>query len=111
MPCENLVEIAGGTIQTVHLPGYLAEGMEDLIEWAEVIDGAKYANGEAVELRSAAAHLRLVIEHAEQEEMRAEVVRRLRFRSIAEVLATPELKAVADRCVDCLLYTSPSPRD
>ena len=101
MPCENLVEIAGGTIQTVHLPGYLAEGMEDLIEWAEVIDGAKYANAvAAVELRSAAARLRLVIEHAEQEEMRAEVVRRLRFRSIAEVLATPELKAVADRCVE-----------
>jgi hypothetical protein len=80
---------------------YRAEGLEDLIEWAEVIDGAKYASpAAAVELRSAAARLRLVIEHAEPEELRAEVVRRLRFRSMEEVLATPELKAVADRCVE-----------
>jgi|LNFM01.2.fsa_nt_gb hypothetical protein len=81
--------------------GYRAEGLEDLIEWAEVIDGAKYSSpAAAVELRSAAARLRLVIEHAEQEELREEVVRRLRFRSMEEVLATPELKAVADRCVE-----------
>lgn len=81
--------------------GYKAEGMEELIDWAEIIDGAKYASPEAaVELRSAAARLRLVIEHAEQEELRAEVVRRLRFRSMDEVLAAPELKAVADRCVE-----------
>lgn len=81
--------------------GYRAEGMEEVIEWADVIDGAKYANPEAaVELRSAAARLRLVIEHAEQEELRAEVVRRLRFRSMEEVLEVPALKAVADRCVE-----------
>jgi hypothetical protein len=44
--------------------------------------------------------LRLVVEHAEREELRTEVVRRLRFRSMEEVLAAPELKAVADRCVE-----------
>ena len=80
---------------------YHAEGLEELIEWAEIIDGAKYASPEAaVELQSAAARLRLVVEHAEREELRTEVVRRLRFRSMEEVLAAPELKAVADRCVD-----------
>jgi hypothetical protein len=80
---------------------YRAEGLEELIEWAEIIDGAKYASPEAaVELQSAAARLRLVIEHAEREELRTEVVRRLRFRSMEEVLAAPELKVVADRCVE-----------
>jgi len=47
---------------------YLAEGLEELVEWAEIIDGANYASPEAaVELQSPAARLRLVSEHAEQE--------------------------------------------
>lgn len=74
--------------------------LDELVRWAEIIDGAKYATpDEAVEIEHPAARLRLVIENAKDPFVRDLVVRKMRFRPIEEILREPQIERLDRKSV------------
>ncbi len=64
-------------------------GLEELIRWADVIDGAQYRDArEAVEMESAAMKLTLVLE-ASKENRSKEIIPLLTEHSLDEIIALP----------------------
>jgi hypothetical protein len=73
--------------------GYQAPDLTELVEWADVIDGARYANAqEAVELRAPAMKLTLVIESAKGSEIIHKIIRWMRHRTLGEIILEPEIQ-------------------
>ncbi|MBI4906253.1 MAG: phosphoesterase [Acidobacteria bacterium] len=69
---------------------YVAAELEELVHWADIIDGAKYPTPEAaVDLLSPASRLKLVIENAKDPAVRNLIVRKMRYRSMEEILEDP----------------------
>src|ERR1700730_14758376 len=59
--------------------GFEASDLKELVEWADIIDGARYASAqEAVEMRAPAAQLTLVIESAKGSAIIHDIIRRMR---------------------------------
>ena len=72
--------------------GYDASAQEELIRWADIIDGAQYASAkEAVEMVEPAMKLTLVLE-ASEENMTSKVIPLLTSRSLEEIASLPEIK-------------------
>jgi hypothetical protein len=70
--------------------GYNAKDLNELVSWADIIDGALYASArEAVELREPAMKLTLLIEGAKGSEIIHQIIRWMRHRSLAEIIAEP----------------------
>jgi hypothetical protein len=70
--------------------GFDASGLAELIEWAEVIDGAQFPSpGMAVGLREPALQLMTVLEANHSPALIPEVIRRLQQVSLSEVAALP----------------------
>ncbi len=64
-------------------------GLEELIQWADIIDGAQYKNAkEAVEMKAAAMRLTLVLEAAEENRSTA-IIPLLTKYSLDEIAALP----------------------
>jgi hypothetical protein len=75
--------------------GFDAPDMKELVKWADVIDGAQYADAkEAVELRSAATRLTLVIEGAHGSDVVQNIIRQMRHRTLDEIASDPEIEAI-----------------
>jgi hypothetical protein len=75
--------------------GFQAPDLEELVEWADVIDGAQYSDAkEAVELRSAATRLTLVIEGARGSEIVQKIIRQMRHQTLDQIIADPEIEAI-----------------
>jgi len=73
--------------------GYQAPDLAELVQWADVIDGAKYANAqEAVEMRAPAMKLTLVIESAKGSEIIHKIIRWMRRRPLSEIIQEPEIQ-------------------
>jgi nanoRNase/pAp phosphatase (c-di-AMP/oligoRNAs hydrolase) len=73
--------------------GYDAPDLAELVEWADIIDGARYASAqEAVELRAAAMKLTLVIESADGSEIIHKIIRWMRHRKLSEIILEPEIQ-------------------
>src|ERR1700719_1367143 len=73
--------------------GYQAPDLTELVEWADIIDGARYSNAqEAVELRAPAMKLTLVIESAKGSEIIHKIIRWMRHRSLGEIILEPEIQ-------------------
>ena len=74
--------------------GFTAPDLADLIHWADIIDGAQYANAqEAVELKSPATQLVLVIEAAKGSESVQRIIRMMTERPLTEIAADPTIRA------------------
>lgn len=72
--------------------GYETSALQELIKWADIIDGAKYTNAkEAVEIEHPAMQLTLIFEAAKQNRT-AEVIPLMTDMSLAEIMERPELK-------------------
>lgn len=72
-----------------------APDLAELVKWADIIDGAQYANAqEAVELRDPATKLTLVIESASGSETVQEIIEKMRHQTLAEIAADPEIEAM-----------------
>jgi len=72
---------------------YNAPDLADLVEWADIIDGARYANAqEAVELRDPAMKLTLVIESAKGSEIIHKIIRWMRCSPLADIIEKPEIQ-------------------
>jgi len=75
--------------------GFDAPDLADLVKWADIIDGAQYTDAkEAVELRSAATQLTLVIEGAKGSETVQKIIRKMRREKLDQIIADPEIQAV-----------------
>jgi len=75
--------------------GFDAPDLADLVAWADIIDGAQYANAkEAVELGEPAMRLTLVIEGSQGSETVQKIIRKMRHESLAAIAADPGIQAV-----------------
>jgi hypothetical protein len=75
--------------------GFDAPDLEELVHWADIVDGAQYANAqEAVELVSPATRLTLVIEGAKGSEVVQKIIVKMRSQKLAEIAADAEIDAV-----------------
>ncbi len=73
--------------------GYQAPDLAELVEWADIIDGARYTNAEeAVELQAPAMKLTLVIESAKGSEIIHKIIRWMRNRTLGEIIQEPEIQ-------------------
>lgn len=69
-----------------------APDLEDLVHWANIIDGAQYPDARtAVELGSPAMKLTLVIESAKESELVQRVIRWMARRPLGEIIQEPEI--------------------
>jgi hypothetical protein len=75
--------------------GFNGSDLEELVQWADVIDGAQYKDAkEAVELREPATRLTLVIEGAQGSEIVQKIIRKMRHESLASIAGDPEIDAI-----------------
>ncbi len=73
--------------------GYEAPDLAQLVEWADIIDGAQYPSAqEAVELREPAMKLTLVIESAQGSEVIHKIIRWMRRRKLDAIILEPEIQ-------------------
>jgi hypothetical protein len=74
--------------------GFHAPDMDELVRWADIIDGAQYASAaEAVELISPATQLVLVIEAAKGSDIVQKIIRWMRHRKLEEIVAEAEVQS------------------
>jgi len=75
--------------------GYAASDLAELVEWADIIDGARYSSAqEAVELREPAMQLTLVIESVKGSETIYKIIRWMRHRKLSEIMREPEIQSL-----------------
>ena len=75
--------------------GWEAADLDELVEWADIIDGAQYANAqEAVELRSAATKLVLVIEGVKGSETVQDIIRWMRHKRLEDILHEQSIQEI-----------------
>jgi hypothetical protein len=75
--------------------GFTAPDLTELVDWADVIDGAQYKDArEAVELRQPAMRLTLVIESAHGSEIVQKIIWKMRGESLESIAADPEITEI-----------------
>ena len=75
--------------------GYEAGDLAELVEWADIVDGAQYASAEdAVNLVAPAMRLTLVIEGAKGSEIVQKIIRMMRERKLEDIAGDPSILAV-----------------
>jgi hypothetical protein len=73
--------------------GYRAADLDELVQWADVIDGAQYKDArEAVELTSAASRLTLVIEAAKDSDIIHRIIAWMQKRKLDQIIADPDVQ-------------------
>ncbi len=73
--------------------GFDAPDLAELVQWADIIDGARYANAqEAVELKAPAMQLTLVIEGAKGSEIIHKIIGWMRHCKLGEIVQQPEIQ-------------------
>ncbi|HWQ53240.1 MAG TPA: hypothetical protein VN442_06115 [Bryobacteraceae bacterium] len=78
--------------------GFNAPDLEDLVHWADIIDGAQYPDARtAVELGTAAMKLTLVIESVKGSELVQKVIRWMARRPLSEIIEEPEVKELFEK--------------
>ncbi|MBL8150641.1 MAG: phosphoesterase [Blastocatellia bacterium] len=77
--------------------GFDTSNLEELIEWADIIDGALYPDAKtAVELNAPALKLMLVIESARDEKLIANIIRDLQTLSLQQVASQGYVTEIID---------------
>jgi hypothetical protein len=75
--------------------GWEAPDLAELVEWANIIDGAQYPDAKtAVELGSPAMQLTLVIESAPGSGTVQQVIRWMQDRRLSEIMAMPQVQEI-----------------
>lgn len=77
--------------------GFKGERLSELVEWADIIDGALYPDAKtAVELNKPALHLMLVIESARDEQLLNKIIQDLQTKSLGEVASQDYITSIFD---------------
>jgi hypothetical protein len=73
--------------------GYNAQDLDELVHWAEIIDGALYANAkEAVDLGAPAMQLTLVIEGSKGSDTVQRIIGWMQKMPLTEIMQQPEIR-------------------
>jgi hypothetical protein len=74
--------------------GFDSNGLDDLVHWADIIDGAQFPSPQfAVELKEAAMKLMLVIEGTRDKALLHKIIRLMQQKRLDDVLVDPEVHA------------------
>jgi hypothetical protein len=74
--------------------GYQAADLNNLVKWANIIDGAQYSDAEeAVAMQAPAMKLTLVIEASQGSETVHRVIRAMRRQTLEEIIELPDVQA------------------
>ena len=77
---------------------YPMPDLDELVYWADIIDGAQFADAKtAVELKEPAMRLMLVIEASHSRELIHKIIRLLQQKPLAAVIDEPEIRSTFDR--------------
>jgi len=83
---------------TQNVFGYAMPDLDELVYWADIIDGAQFPDAQtAVELREPAMRLMLVIEASHSPDLIHKIIRELQHKSLAQVIGDPEIRSTFDR--------------
>ncbi|MBM3785476.1 MAG: phosphoesterase [Acidobacteria bacterium] len=75
--------------------GYHNPSLDNLVKWADIIDGAQYNSAEeAVALGAAAMKLTLVIESSNGSDVVQRIIGHMRSKPLDEIIALPEIDAL-----------------
>lgn len=75
------------------LYGFDQSQLEELIRWADIIDGAQYEDAKAaVELNAPALRLMLVIEASRNQRLMEKIIRDMQIRRLEELASDPEIE-------------------
>src|ERR1700712_4116719 len=75
--------------------GFTAPDLDDLVHWANIIDGAQYSDPKtAVELGAPAMKLTLVIEGSKGSETVQKIIRYMQQMPLAEIVEKPEIQEI-----------------
>ncbi len=78
--------------------GFEAPDLEELVTWADIVDGALYESAQAaVEMEAPAMKLTLVIEGSKGPDMVKQIIRAMQHQSLTEILADPGIQAEYER--------------
>jgi hypothetical protein len=73
--------------------GYAAPDLQELVKWADIVDGAQYRSAQdAVELKEPAMKLTLVIEGSQGSETVQKIIRDMQKMRLEEIVAQPALQ-------------------
>jgi hypothetical protein len=73
--------------------GFKNRSLDDLIEWADIIDGARYDDAKtAVELKAPALQLVLVVEATRDPRLIGKIIVDMQSKTLAEIMADPEIQ-------------------
>jgi len=78
--------------------GFAAPDLDELVKWADIVDGALYESAEAaVEMNAPAMKLTLVIEGSTGSALVQKIIRAMQHQRLADILNDPEVKAAYER--------------
>ena len=78
--------------------GFEAPDLDELVTWADIVDGALYQSAEAaVEMEAPAMKLTLVIEGSQGPAMVKKIICMMKNRTLGEIIADPEIQAEYQR--------------
>ena len=78
--------------------GFLPPDLENLVKWADIVDGALYEDARsAVEMHEPAMKLTLVIEGSKGHSLVEKIIRKMQSEPLAAIAADPEIAAEYDR--------------
>jgi hypothetical protein len=78
--------------------GFEAQDLEELITWADIIDGALFEDAQtAVEMNAPAMKLTLVIEGSKGSGLVQKILRAMQHQPLAEIISQPEVKAAYEK--------------
>lgn len=75
--------------------GYAPPALADLVEWADIVDGARYPSArDAVEMKAAALKLTLVIESVRDSDTVQRIIGMMRHCPLDQIIAEPDIAGV-----------------
>jgi hypothetical protein len=75
--------------------GFDAPDLQELVKWADIVDGAQYADAEeAVGLASPATQLTLVIEGSNGSDTVQKIIRKMQDSTLEQIASDPEIRAI-----------------
>jgi hypothetical protein len=75
--------------------GFEAPDLAELVKWADIVDGAQYTDAqEAVDLRSPATQLTLVIEGSNGSDTVQTIIRKMQHCTLEQIAADPEIQSI-----------------
>ncbi len=85
--------------------GFEATDLEELVTWADIVDGALYESAQsAVEMNAPAMKLTLVVEGSQGPALVKKIICLMQNRSLAEIIADPEIQTEYERLRQTHLY-------